>query len=336
MTGKAAAAAAAAAPSVSMPDLPDLTSVDPLLVGGVVGILALAGGAVSLLSGPKGPQVKPATAKTAYAALQSDEAVRLIDIRTATQVREQGSPDLRSIKKSALTVSYSKTDRAGTTIANANYGTTVLKKVTDFDTPVILLDADGTEGAQAARELLTAGYTKVFYVQGGAEAWKETEGLPWKAPSKGLDLSALSLSLPDISGVVDDFKADPTMTKGALAIGAIVGTSALAVAEIDVLLQLVGVFAVGQFLFRLINADERESTIKGISSFVSDKIAPGELPKDLSTVAKTLLEVEVPTGSAEPAARVAKVSSSDADVPENVASAREWIGKWRASVRGQY
>lgn len=118
-----------------------------------------------------------------------------------------------------------------------------------------------------------------------------------------------------------------------MAVGAIVGTSAIAVAEFDVLLQVVGIFAIGQLLVKLLDANEREKTFAEVKNLIDKQIAPADLPQDLARVASTLLEVSEVSSSpaaASTEAPAAPAAAEDSAVPANVREAREWIKKWQA------
>lgn len=106
--------------------------------------------------------------------------------------------------------------------------------------------------------------------QGGAASWQE-QGAPWRAPSKGLDLSAFSLpslSLPNIDSIdalAESYKANPSLASAVLSLAAIGGVATFIISEFEVLLEVVGVLAAGQFLLRyLLFADDREKTFNSI------------------------------------------------------------------------
>jgi hypothetical protein len=106
--------------------------------------------------------------------------------------------------------------------------------------------------------------------QGGAASWQE-QGAPWRAPSKGLDLSALSLpslALPNIDSIdalAESYKANPSLASAVLSLAAIGGVATFIISEFEVLLEVVGVLAAGQFLLRyLLFADDREKTFDSI------------------------------------------------------------------------
>jgi hypothetical protein len=110
--------------------------------------------------------------------------------------------------------------------------------------------------------------------QGGAATWQE-EGQPWRAPSRGLDLSALNLSLPSlnlnlpnidsIDALAESYKANPSLASALLSLAAIGGVAAFVINEFEVLLEVVGILGAGQFLLRsLLFAEDREKTSNSI------------------------------------------------------------------------
>ncbi len=56
----------------------------------------------------------------------------------------------------------------------------------------------------------------------------------------------------------------PTLTKAGLAAGGLAAAGFLLFNEVEVLLQLVGIVAAGQFAFKLLFAEEREQTLTEI------------------------------------------------------------------------
>ncbi|XP_075475871.1 rhodanese-like domain-containing protein 4, chloroplastic [Primulina tabacum] len=70
---------------------------NPFIVGGGVVFLAL-----------------PVSAKTAYAKLGDDDKAQLLDIRAPQDIKQVGSPDIRSFKKKPVAVMYNKgEDKSG-------------------------------------------------------------------------------------------------------------------------------------------------------------------------------------------------------------------------------
>lgn len=265
-------------PSVSVDpsaasDLASFVSDNPLLIGGgaLVLLAPVAIAAAFNGGGGGGAGVKSTTVERTLQALSEDPRVLLVDVRSKGEVKAQGSPDLRAVKRKALSLPLAQTVK-GEEVADPNFADKFarLPGVSE-ESLVILLDADG-RNAKAAAGAVADSVAKAYFVAGGAEAWAATG--PWRAPSKGL-----SLSMPDLrqvgaslDGLAEDFKAAPSLTKGAVAIGALLGASVLVVNEIDVVLELAGLWAAGNFLLKLVFADEREKTFTEIKTLVDDKV----------------------------------------------------------------
>lgn len=301
-------------PEISTPSVPEvdvgglsdaLSAINPVVAGGVVLAVAAVAGVSALVKGGSSSGAKGVPAASALQAL-AEEGVVLLDIRTQAEVKEIGSPDLKAVRKSAVTAQFSKVARDGTTTLDATFGDKIRRKIRSQDSPVIVLDQDGSEARQAGAEVLAAGFTKVFFVQGGARAW-QSAGLPWKEPGSGLSLQLPSLpSLDNLSldNLAEEFKEAPTLGKAAAALGAIVAGGALVATQAESLLEVVGLIAAGQFLVtRLLYADKREETLKTVTKLVKDDIAPLEIGEDLKQVAKVLLKDEAEeSGAVAPAA----------------------------------
>lgn len=327
-------------PEVSLPpvDIPsaggisDLFVDNPILIGGVVALVALPVGVTALLrAADGGAGVKPTSVARALQALEEDPRVILVDVRNKAEVKAQGSPDLRSVKRSAVSLPFTSIVK-GEVVVDEAFGEKFSKlRGVSEESLVIFLDADGSLAKSAANAI--EGVEKVYYVQGGAEAWAETA--PWRAPSAGL-----SLSLPDLKAVgkninalADDFKEAPSLTKAGIAAGAIAGAGFLLFNEIEVLLELAGLFAAGNFALKLLFADEREKTFTEIKTLVDEKVAIQDVGSDLNKIAKAVLE-EVPgdapaASPAEPAAAVAEPEEAPA-ATSDAKEAKEWIENWKA------
>lgn len=110
---------------------------------------------------------------------------------------------------------------------------------------------------------------QVYFVSGGAAAWRAAE-LPWREPVKLPELPALSLPSLGAAPVSLDalaaaYKANPSAATAAGAALAAVATATFAIREFELLAQLAGLFAVGQFAVRnLLWADQREKTLASI------------------------------------------------------------------------
>lgn len=350
--GKAAAVLLANAGAASMAfadslDLPEITlpvvdaaaasdavslfSDNPVLIGGGVALIAIPLGVTALLRSNSSAAVKTTSVARTIQALEEDPRVVLVDIRSRAEIKQQGSPDLRSIKRSATVLPFTNLVKGELVIDEAwadKFGR--LKGISE-DSLVILMDTDASVATMAAAELEDV-VEKVYYVQGGAEAWEE-QG-PWRAPSKGLSLPSLNLKAvsSNINELAEDFKKAPSVTKAGLAAGAIAGAGFLLFNEIEVVLELAGLFAAGNFFLKLVFADEREKTLGEIKTLVDEKVAIQEVGSDLNKIAKAVLE-EVPADNAPAAAPVAPAAAAATeDTPDNVREARQWVENWKSNT----
>jgi chitinase domain-containing protein 1 len=266
-------------PSVSVDagaasDLASFVSDNPLLIGGGALILLAPVAIATLFNGGGGGGVKSTTVERTLQALAEDPRVVLVDVRSKGEIKAQGSPDLRAVKRKSLALPLALTVK-GEEVADPEFADKFarLPGISE-ESLVILLDADGRDGKAAAGAIADS-VAKAYFVAGGAEAWEEVG--PWRAPSKGL-----SLSLPDLrqvgaslDGLAEDFRAAPSLAKGAVAAGALLGASVLVINEVDVVLELAGLWAAGNFLLKLVFADEREKTFTEIKTLVDDKVSRG-------------------------------------------------------------
>jgi rhodanese-related sulfurtransferase len=261
-----------ALPPVDTAGITDLVADNPILVGGGLLLLALPVGINLVLGAASGGSgLKPTTVTKALDALQQDERVVLVDIRSRAEAKAQGSPDLRSIKRSAIALPYTSVVK-GEVVVDENFADKFgrLKGISE-ESLVILLDADGGDAGAAASEVADT-VAKMYFVQGGAEQWAESG--PWRQPSAGL-----SLSLPDlrslgssVNNLAEDFKKTPTVGKAGLAAAAIAGAGLLIFNEVEVVLELAGLVAGGNFLLKLLFADEREKVRTRCRSRITKQI----------------------------------------------------------------
>jgi len=343
------------ASSVTAPDI----NVDPKVIGGGLAVLA---GVAGLANSFSKPSAKALSAKQAYAALAASkggagpksksgtttttgtqsvsgapgESV-LIDVRNSQETKSQGSPNVKASNIAFLKVPGDAVvpDETFVNKVAAKY-----KQASVNGTKIIIIDADGSVAGVAARALVAAGLPNVAFVSGGVKAW-EGQGLPFRAPSKQLKLDFNLKGLTQgLDNLAEDLKETPTLTKGAIAVGALGAGAFVLFNEVESVLELLGAFAIGQFaVTRLLFADTREETIGTIRKTIYDDIAPESVGEDLVTAAKALLSEETPvttraspsTSSSTTGAMPAPVTPAAAVDPENVTEAREWINKWKQS-----
>ena len=326
-------------PEVSLPtidtgaasDIASLFADNPLLVGGGAALIAIPIAVNALIkSGDSAGAIKATSVERTYQALQEDPRVKLVDIRSKAETKEQGSPDLRPIKKTAVVLPYTSVVKGEVVVDEAFAAKFAKIRGIDEESLVIFLDADGTIAKEAANEVADT-IAKAYFVQGGAEVWSETG--PWKEPSSGFSLPSFDLKAvgSSVNELAEDFKQAPTLTKAGLATGAIIGAGVLIFNEIEVVLELAGLFAAGNFLLKLVFADEREKTFTEIKTLVDEKVAIQDIGSDLSKIAKAVVEdVPAETGAAAPVAAAAAPSASNGAAAGNASEAKEWIENWKS------
>jgi len=198
---------------------------------------------------------------------------------------------------------------------------------------LILIDEKGAEAPKAAALLAAApqfGAAKVYYVTGGAAAWQAADA-PWRAPAAAFSLSLPGL--PNLDALADAYKENPNAVTAAGAVLAMAGTAAFAINEFEVLLELAGLFAVGQFALKnLLYADSREKTLTDIDSFVK-ATAVDEAAGDLAKLATTILDsadAQAAVSKLSAATATSSPSSSSPAAPANVKDAQQWVDQWKS------
>lgn len=278
-------------------------SENPIILGGGVAVLAVPLVVSQLLSKPKPWGVE--TAKNAYAKLGDDENTQLLDIREVAEIKQEGSPDIRGLKKKAVSVVYRGEDKPGF------LNKLSLKFKEPENTTLFILDKfDGN--SELVAELVTAnGFKAAYAIKDGVEGprgWKSS-GLPWLLPKKGLslDLSNLTDALGEVSDAVP-------LT---LAAAAAAGLGLLAFTEVETILQVLGSAAIVQFVSKkLLFAEDRKQTIKQVEELLNTKVAPKELVGDIQQIGKALLPAPV-TSKALPAPVEASPAPADSPVEKS-------------------
>jgi rhodanese-related sulfurtransferase len=250
------------------------------------------------LAGP-GASSGSVSAVEAYAKLSDPELnAQLLDIRAPEDVRAEGSPNLKSVKKSVLKVSYAADDGA--------FVDKVLAKCKAAeDTTLYVLDRFDGSSATVAKLLANSGFKSAYAIKGGAEGsngWNEKD-LPWATPSKALklDLGNLKNLVGNVEGVdVDSASLVPTT----LGVAAAAGVGLVILSEAETTLQLLGTVALVQlFVKKFLYSVDRKKTIEDLKSFLNTKIAPKELIDDVKEVGRVLLpkgsEVKAATQTGE-------------------------------------
>lgn len=257
---------------------------NPLILAGGVAAIALP----LVLSQVFGSKPKPfgvQSAKNAYAKLADDPDAQLLDIRSLKELREVGSPDIRELKKKAVSVVYRGEDKPG-----------FLQKLSlKFKDPenITLYILDKFDGnSELVAELVTAnGFKSAYAIKDGAEGprgWMNSN-LPWLLPKKTFSL--------DFSGLTEAFggafeESADTLPVLGLGAAAAAGLSLLAFTEMETLLQLLGSAAIVQLLSKkLLFAEDRKQTLQQLDEFVNTKVAPKELVADIKQIGTAFLPI---------------------------------------------
>lgn len=86
---------------------------NPVVVGGVVAVAAVPLVVSQLLGNSTSKPWGVETAKSAFAKLGEDADAQLLDIRALPEIKEGGSPDVRSLKKKPVAIVYKGDDKPG-------------------------------------------------------------------------------------------------------------------------------------------------------------------------------------------------------------------------------
>lgn len=251
------------------------------------------------------------SAKIAYSKLAGEGEAQLLDIRERKDFNEVGSPDLRSLKKKAVSITYREDDKPG-----------FLKKLAlrfkdPANTTLFVLDKfDGN--SKLVAELVTMnGFKAAYAIKDGVEGprgWLKS-GLPWSPPKKGINIDFSNLTDAISSAIGEDIDGLPV----ALGLAAATGLSLLAFSEIESVLQLLGSAALVQFITKkLLFAEDRKVTLKQIDEFLNTKVAPKELADEIKTIGKALLPVSSVPASTSSSQQENPVIVSDTKVVNSV------------------
>lgn len=311
----------AAAPAVDS-GIGDLFSDNPLLLAGIAGIVAVpvAINVISKVGAGAAGGVKMTNPAKALEALE-DSRVILVDIRSKAEIKLQGNPDLKAVKRSALSIPFTKLVK-GEYVVDDMFGEKLAKaRGVDEDSIIILLDADGSESKEAAK--LVEGVDKVYILQGGAAAWAATG--PWKEPGKGLPLPDLKGVGSSLNNMAEEFKEAPSLNKAVIGLGAIAGAGLFLVNEAEVLIELAGIAAAANFGFNLLFSDSKKgSNTTEIKEIVDEKVAEKEVVPDSNKIPAAVVD-DSDTEQGE----VAPMAQANAAKDPNAAEAAEWIANWK-------
>lgn len=118
------------------------------------------------------PQI---TSEQAWQILIDDEKAVLVDVRTDTEWRTIGIPDVDEVGRPARFVSWN--DEHG--VSNPYFTDQVTDGI-DPDTPILLLCRSGARSNAAAELLIASGYSQAMNIAGGFES-PQDPAAGWKA-----------------------------------------------------------------------------------------------------------------------------------------------------------
>lgn len=258
------------------------------------------------------------SAEDAYSKLGDDPEAQLVDIRTVQDIREVGSPDIRSLKKRVAQIVYEDDE---------SFLQKVSAKFKDpTNTTLYILDKFDGDSARIAKFVAENGFKSAFTIKDGAEGTRgwQNSGLPWIIPKNVFTVDfgnlkeALDSALEDSSGLFP-------VTVG---VAAATGVGLAAFSEIETLLQLLGSAALLQvFVKKLLFAEDRQRTLQQIQDFLDTKVAPKELVDELKEIGKALLpktaDVATNNGAVVPSSQQVNDSVTADPAPVSVSSGTE-------------
>ncbi|MCO5600258.1 hypothetical protein L7F22_054368 [Adiantum nelumboides] len=301
------------APTPSDVDVGAITdSVTSFAVGNPLAIIAgVAAFALPFVVSNLFSQAKPwnsVSAKEALRKLETGDA-QLLDIRSGEDVKAEGTPDLRSVKKRVYQIPYSPDN-------DEAYVKKLLAKFKKpSDTILVILDQYDGNSLSVAKLATANGFKAAYAIKGGAEGpngWRNSE-LPWILPRKGFNLD-----ISNLKDVIDStFSDNPNFVPATLGVAAAAGVSFVVFSEAETALQILGSAALIQlFVKKFLFAKDREKTFKELQAFLDTKIAPKELVDELKGISGSLLPKynDVATGGPTNGAAASGDSSSSVEV----------------------
>ncbi|KAG0597546.1 hypothetical protein M758_12G003100 [Ceratodon purpureus] len=291
----------------------DFVSANPVAV--VAGVAAVAVPLIAFRASA-GQSFGSVSAAAAFAKL-SEQNAQLLDIRAPEDIKADGRPDLKLLRKKALQIAYVAEDKS-------MFLNRVVAKCRNAETTTLfVLDRLDGNSLAVAKLLASNGFQRVYAVKGGVEGtngWQKSE-LPWVLPRKGFSLNLDGLKNL-LAGSQSNANLGPTLGAAAAA-----GIGVAVFTEAETVLQLLGSAAFIQiFAKKFMFADDREKTVKEIQTFLDTKIAPQEFVEELKEIGRVLLpkddgvDAAVVSGSAAIEKKVKKV---DSVAPVNGAQIRD-------------
>ena len=127
--------------------------------------------------------VQNVSPKATFDALQAESAAQLVDVRTDAEWQYVGIPDLRSIGKQAVLISWQYFPSGN---VNASFVDELRDAGLDPAQPLYFLCRSGVRSMAAARAAQAAGFVSVYNIADGFEGPPDPEGhrgevAGWKA-----------------------------------------------------------------------------------------------------------------------------------------------------------
>ncbi|KAL5574764.1 hypothetical protein UlMin_016463 [Ulmus minor] len=190
--------------------------------------------------------------------LTGTENAVLIDIRPEALREKDGIPDLRrrarfryaSVTLSEVDESTRKLLKNGRDLEDTLTAAVIRNlKIVGDSSKVIVLDADGTRSKGIARSLRKLGIKKPYLVQGGFQSWVK-QGLRIKELKPETTLTVLN---EEAEAILEDINPSPVQALG-YGVGFIAAVYALI--EWEKTLQFIGIFGLGQTIYRRVSSYE--------------------------------------------------------------------------------
>ncbi|KAJ8755192.1 hypothetical protein K2173_018990 [Erythroxylum novogranatense] len=192
-----------------------------------------------------------------------DDAV-LIDVRPEVMRERNGIPDLRrtarfryvNVTLSAVDGPVKKLVKGGRDLDDALLAAVIrnLKAIKDRSM-VIVMDADGDRSKGIARSLRKLGVKRAYLVEGGFQSWVK-QGLRIKELKPETTLTILN---EEAEAILEEIKPSPVQALG-YAVGLV--TALYALLEWEKTLQVIGIFGLGQTIYRRVASYENPKDFK--------------------------------------------------------------------------
>ncbi|MBI1328252.1 MAG: rhodanese-like domain-containing protein [Alphaproteobacteria bacterium] len=135
------------------------------------------------------PYAADVSATVAWEKISTEKKAQLIDVRTESEWRSVGMPDLSSVGKKPIFLSLFF---APDMTENVAFADEIMQAVPDRDTPLYFMCRSGGRSAQAATLMTQRGYTQCYNIFDGFEGEPDARGhlctvngwraqqLPWR------------------------------------------------------------------------------------------------------------------------------------------------------------